>query len=302
MLEIEDLIFEYEGTRLMWDNVRLFVALADKASFTGVAKDMGMSAVTCARRIDQLEAKLGTTLFLRGKSGVRLAAAGEAFLDLVGPVAKDMTAMMALAERLSDAPDRTPVRISGTEPVLAEIIAPHLGQLVSANPELHIHLRTENATVSLSEYEAEIALRFARPEGNSLRVRKLTTYQMGVWSHAQNDTAFGDGPFVGYDDTFGNIPERRWLEDVGVADRATIRTSSIRAMLNVIRSGHAMGILPDRLATRYGDLKRVGTAPAVPGRPLWMLMHPDVARQKSVRTVADWITGLMKSPPPTGAA
>ena len=278
----------------MWDNVRLFVALAEKGSFTASAKDSGVSAVTCARRIDHLEAELGTTLFLRGKAGVRLIAAGVAFHDLVGPVAKDMTAMMALAARLSDAPDRTPVRISGTEPVLAEIIAPHLGALIAANPALRVHLRTETATVSLSGYEAEIALRFARPGGNSLRVRKLTTYHMGVWTHVQNDTAFGDGPFLGYDDTFGDIPEWRWLKEAGVADRATIRASSTRAMLNVIRSGHAMGILPDHLAARYAELKRVRGAPAVPGRLLWMLMHPDVARQSSVRAVADWIVGLMK--------
>ena len=278
----------------MWDNVRLFVALAEKGSFTAAAKDSGVSAVTCARRIDQLEAELGGPLFLRGKSGVRLTAAGVAFHDLVGPVAKDMTAMMALAARLSDTPDRSPVRISGTEPVLAENIAPHLGALIAANPELQVHLRTENATVSLSGYEAEIALRFSRPEGNSLRVRKLTTYQIGVWTHVQNDKEFGDGLFVGYDDTFGNIPERRWLEDAGVADRVMIRTSSTRATLNVIRSGHAMGILPDYLAGQYGDLKRVDATPAVPGRPLWMMMHPDVARQSSVRAVADWIVGLMK--------
>ena len=283
----------------MWDNVRLFVALAGKGSFTAAAKDFGVSAVTCARRIDQLEAELGTTLFLRGKAGVRLTAAGVAFLDLAGPLATDMKAMMTLAARLLDAPDRTPVRISGTEPVLAEIIAPHLGALAALHPDLRVHLRTETATVSLSGYEAEIALRFARPEGNSLRVRKLTTYRMGVWTHVRNDAVFGDGPFVGYDHTFGDIPERRWLENAGVAHRATIRTSSTRAMLNVIRSGHAMGILPDYLAARYGDLKRVDNAPAAPGRPLWMMMHPDVARQDSVTVVGDWIVGLMKEPPQT---
>lgn len=63
-------------------------------------------------------------------------------------------------------------------------------------------------------------------------------------------------------------------------------------MLEIVRSGFALAVLPDIIAQRDRDLVRVAGTPTVPPRPLWMLVHPDVERQKEVRLVTKWITSL----------
>ena len=124
------------------------------------------------------------------------------------------------------------------------------------------------------------------------QMRRLTTFTMGVWRHVNHPDSFVDARFVGYDDRFGEIAERRWMQAAGVAVRTDVVTSSTRAMLAIIRSGIAVGILPDIIADGVGDLRRLSDAPTVPSRPLWMLMHPDVARQPAAREVATWLGRL----------
>jgi DNA-binding transcriptional LysR family regulator len=267
----------------MLDHAALFVALAQTGSFTAAAKGRGMSPVTLARRIAELERHLGIILLLRDTHGVRLTAQGQRLLKLVGPDIHSVTRSMAAAAQMATEQGRLPIRISGTEPVLAEVLAPRLPDLYRAAPGLRIDLRVETGTVDLSASEAEVALRFAKPVGNNLRVRRLTTFQMGVWGHVDHPHAFAQARFVGYDDSFGDIAERNWMRAAGVEPRTDVVTSSTRSMLEIVRSGLAVAVLPNIIAQRNSDLMRLSGAPAVPPRPLWMLVHPNVARQKEVR-------------------
>ena len=84
----------------MWDTAALFVALAERGSFTAATKGTGMSPVTFARRISELETRLGLVLVLRDSGGVTLTARGQEFLNLVAPNVCDMTRAMAAAARI----------------------------------------------------------------------------------------------------------------------------------------------------------------------------------------------------------
>ena len=57
-----------------------FLALADTGKFTAAASMRGSSQSALSRRIQLLEARLGTTLIVRSKNPIRLTAAGEALL------------------------------------------------------------------------------------------------------------------------------------------------------------------------------------------------------------------------------
>lgn len=276
----------------MWDNVKFFVAIAQYGSFAAAAGHLHQSAATLGRKIDALEAELGFTLFLRNNGGVVLTEAGQAFLNIVEPTAREMHQALNRASLLRGLEDTITVRVSGTEPVIAEMLAPNMPSLFETSSDVRIDLVVENAPVSLSRFEAEIALRLAKPEGDSLRVRRLTTFEMGVWAHRTCPIDVDETRFVGYNLTYGMISERAWIEKLGLTGDRFIQTASTRAILNIVRSGAAIGVLPDFIARKSPDLVRVDGLPKVPSRPLWMLMHPNVAQMKSVRDVADWIASI----------
>jgi DNA-binding transcriptional LysR family regulator len=269
----------------MWDALRLFGLVAREGSFSGAAGAAGLSAVSLARRVQALEADLGVVLFLRGPSGVTLTEAGRALFEQSAKAAAAMAEVEGAARRLGRTMPSAPVRVSATEPVIAEILAPALPGLLARSEAPAVDLTVADAVVSLSQHAAEVAVRLARPEGDSLKVRRLARLDMGLFRLAGTDGA----AVIGYDDKYGEIAEVRWLRQAGLEGRVRVRTSSTRAILAAVAAGAGIGILPVWLAARVPGLVPVPGHPPVPPRDIWMMVHRDVARRPEVRRVMQWI-------------
>ncbi|MFH1516744.1 MAG: LysR family transcriptional regulator [Pseudomonadota bacterium] len=61
------------------DAMRLFIRVADAGSFSKAASDLGLGQPTVSRRIQELEASLDATLFLRTTRSLSLTEAGDRF-------------------------------------------------------------------------------------------------------------------------------------------------------------------------------------------------------------------------------
>ena len=61
-----------------WDTLRLFAAVAREGGIMRAAPSAGTSPATLSRRMRQLEADLGQTVFKRGAAGYELTADGRA--------------------------------------------------------------------------------------------------------------------------------------------------------------------------------------------------------------------------------
>src|SRR5438128_8719024 len=59
-----------------WDDLRVFLAVARAGSFTEAARQLGTVQSTVGRRIEKLERGLGSKLFLRHRSGMKLTSSG----------------------------------------------------------------------------------------------------------------------------------------------------------------------------------------------------------------------------------
>ena len=62
-------------------HMRYFVAVAEEASFTSAARRVHVAQQVLSTQIRQLEESIGVQLLERNSRGVRLTAAGDAFLD-----------------------------------------------------------------------------------------------------------------------------------------------------------------------------------------------------------------------------
>jgi len=119
-----------------------FTQVAKTLHFSAAAKALGLTQSALSQRILNLEDELGTALFLREPSGVRLTELGEELLrysraknELEGDFLKRVLSrdQKGLAGYL---------RIGGFSTVVRSVILPSIKELLLKNPELQIELTT----------------------------------------------------------------------------------------------------------------------------------------------------------------
>ncbi|UWQ04803.1 LysR family transcriptional regulator [Aliiroseovarius crassostreae] len=112
-------------SNLPLDWVRAFEAAARTGSFTGAARETGLTQAAISQRIGQLEARLGVRLFIRQARGVVLSVDGEAWLPYVS---HGLTTLDQSAEELFGMRRKT-ITLSASASMLAHWIAPRLAEI-----------------------------------------------------------------------------------------------------------------------------------------------------------------------------
>jgi DNA-binding transcriptional LysR family regulator len=141
-----------------WEDLRVFLAVADTRSMSGAARKLRLGQPTVSRRMATLEHALGFALFRRSVDGVKLSAEGE---RLLGP-ARRMAEWAGEVNRAALSRDRTPrglVRVA-TYPGLAwEVMAPFAAWLRTKHPALRLEVLSGVGFLDLARGEADLALR-----------------------------------------------------------------------------------------------------------------------------------------------
>src|SRR5512140_280737 len=87
-----------------WDDVRLFLAVAETGSLSGAAQRLRIGQPTVSRRLAALEYSMGAKLFLRSVNGASLTVAGE---RLLAP-ARKMAEWAGEVGRAAESTDQSP--------------------------------------------------------------------------------------------------------------------------------------------------------------------------------------------------
>lgn len=274
-------------------------AVSEMGSLSAAAKGRDVSVSTVSRRLDALEATLGVRLLDRGARGVRLTAEGVRIAALTVPALDALAAIGRAAGAMRSAGDRRTVRVSATEFVVAEILAPHLAELRAVAPRITIELAGETNNVSLAQRQADIAIRLARPVGNSLVAKALPPTQLDVFvtpSLAARLAADSDLPLpvLIYDDSYGRLPEITWVDALDRPSEIVMRSSSTRALLQAAQSGAGAALLPTAFARR-ATLVSLAVLREPLARTPWITVHRDLQRLPHVRTVTRWIVNAFRA-------
>jgi len=287
-----------------WDDLRIFMAAARSGSFTQAASRLTVDASTVARRIARLESALRATLVARTPKGLKLTAAGARLFDASTAVESAMESAEAISDHGSV---RGTVRISAFEGLGSAIVAPAMPALLRRHPGLRIELIANAGFLSPSIREVDIGISLSPPHTPRVTGERLGDCELGLYaSEALLDRSGPiesvEGllslPFVGYIDDLLYPPELRYLADIHPAITPAMTSSSVRAQLEIIRAGGALGILPCFLAVTAGaDLRRVLPSKVSLRRTLWIAAHKDVTETARVKAVYRWLHKLVSDSP-----
>ncbi len=150
-----------------WNDVRLFLAVAEHGSMTEAARQLGIGQPTASRRLGELEQRLGYALFQRSVEGTSLTSQGERWLGAARHMA-EWAGELQHAAAQGDATPRGVVRITAPPGVAYDFVAPFAGALRERYPEIVLHVSSRVEYLDLGRREADLALRARAPTQRDL--------------------------------------------------------------------------------------------------------------------------------------
>ncbi len=280
-----------------WDDVRFFLAVSRAGSLSGAARALGVGHVTVGRRITLLEKQLGVTLLHRTPDGFVATSAGEAILRQCAAMeAAALTLERVVAGR--DALVEGSVRVATTDGLAYQLVAPAIAALRETHPELQVDLMTGTRSLDIARREADLAVRFARPQASDLICRKLGEVGFALYASkhylARKGVPKPGQGLAGYDlITFTGAPAPmspffmgESLDGARIALRCDNPFVQLRAAANKGGIAEAACFLGDAVP----DLVRVWPDQAPNRRVAWLIMHQDMRRAARIRAVSGAIT------------
>lgn len=138
--------------------IEYFLKTAELGSFTAAARTFGVPASSISRRVQDLEAELGTTLLHRTTRSVSLTELGSVYLEQVQPALKALDHAGALVMDRPSAPSGL-LRITANPGYGRLLLMPAIHKLRARYPDLVIDVELTDQLYNLASHEVDIAIR-----------------------------------------------------------------------------------------------------------------------------------------------
>lgn len=284
------------ASTIPWELLRTLLGVLREGSLSGAARALDLTQPTVGRHVAALEARLGRPLFTRSPTGLRPT---DVALSLRGHAEQMESAAAALQRAAGGGADGEvsgTVRVTASETIGVEVLAPILAGVRAQHPGLVIELVASNQLQDLLRREADIAVRMTPPEQGQLIARHVGAVELGL--HARPDYLDRHGrpaswaelrrhTLIGYDTEtpFIRAGAKR-LGGLGREDFA-LRSDSDLALLALLRAGAGIGICQVALARRAPRLERVLAEQFAWPLETWIAMHEDLRQSAPCRAVFD---------------
>ncbi|MBP8932130.1 MAG: LysR family transcriptional regulator [Paracoccus sp.] len=303
------------GAALVWDDLRVFLAVARTGTLSGAAGQLRLGLATVSRRIERLEHGLERPLFLRQQSGYRLTEDGHSLRER----AEEMeAAAQSLSARMRSTPEVSGhVRLATAENLATELILPALPRLTERYPQLMLEIVTDIAPVNLHRRDADLALRMMRPERGHVTQQRLGVLGYGLYgapgylAHRQvvEDAGCHDRDrFITWAEAQAHLPAARWVESLLHGRAPVLATTSLATQLAACIAGIGLAVLPHFLARPRGLVCL--NADLGIDQSIWLITQSDLAQSRRVQAVAGFCRDLVHErlsdlalgpmPPPPG--
>ncbi|WP_369778274.1 LysR family transcriptional regulator [Streptomyces sp. R33] len=296
--------------------LRTFVAVHRAGSFTRAATLLGLSQPAVTSQIRTLERQLGRPLFHRRARGVTPTAVGD---ELAHKAAPHLDALLRIteAEREAAGALRT-LHLAGPPEFLCLRVLPALAPLVGQGHTLRTVLQTgaEEALDGLAAGHHDLVITTARPRGGLFSATALCDEEHVLvaapyWAALvdpdrlrETGPAALDGiPLVEVHETLPLVA-RYWAAVFETRpgtrpDAATVVTPDLRAVLECVRAGAGLAVLPRYLCQDALDRGQIVALlePPVPPLRTWFLVvragslalaHLARAHDRLLRAAAHW--------------
>ncbi|MEN0067027.1 MAG: LysR family transcriptional regulator [Myxococcota bacterium] len=277
-----------------WDDLQVLLAVHRHGSLSAAARSLSIDGSTASRRLRALESALDAKLFERTPDGLVSTGLSERLLPAAEQAEAAARSVTAIAAGSEVTPTGT-VRVAVTDAFANYVIAPMLPDLLDAFPGLHIELLASPSVVDLSRLQAEIAVRFVRPEQGDLIAQCVSRAgQFGGWVHSTYVERHGPVTgmpvhWIGWSLAFSHLSEAQLYDRVvGVPPR--LRCDNLTTMIEAWIAGAGALLLPQAVAQSIpGAIRTPEPESKALELSTWVVTHASMRHVPRVRVVRDWL-------------
>ncbi|CAB3765265.1 LysR family transcriptional regulator [Paraburkholderia solisilvae] len=279
--------------QLDWEDIHFFTVLARHRSLSAAARVLSVNHATVSRRVSTLEKVLGEKLVDRRPDGYVLTCAGRRIVD----AAYNMENQAELLRRGgADTSLKGLVRVHATPTLIQCFLAHPLADLARRHEALDIEVVVDVRPVSLERHEADIALRFSRPDGRNLIIKSLAKIGYGFYASKEWSTRLSKGEppiFVGYNESYAHMPSPAWFNEQFPTARVAFRSNSQRLQADAARAGAGIALIPHFLGRADEMLTPCSFDVSPPSLDLWLVTRRQDSENPVVKVVIDCVTTVL---------
>lgn len=270
-----------------WDDLRLFLAVARSGSISGGAKLLELQHSTVSRRMRKLEENLGVRLFDKVRSGYELTPAGESLKSAASVMEGEALGIDGVLSG-KDLQLVGPLRVTAIDNMATTVLMPMFTRFSRRYPEVSLYIMVSNNDASLSQREADVAIRLTNTPPDTLIGKRIVTVA---------STIYGSQQYLG--ELCEKGAQAQWLgvECCGFHKAWTKQACGNRShnfyvddtllTQSALREGMGLSILPCFMGDADPALARYCDPDPGWNLGLWILVHPDLRRTARVLAFRD---------------
>jgi DNA-binding transcriptional LysR family regulator len=272
-----------------WDDIRTFLAVARAGTLAAAGRVLDVDYTTVGRRIRALEQELGLTLFERVRDRYVLTDAAEGLRE----AAERMEDGALALERRALGSDRTVsgvLRIATTDALAQILVLPAIRAMHQRHPDIRAHLLTGPARVNITRREADVAVRYIRPDEADLVSRRIVRVAAAFYASrvylARRPVPPRGASLRGHDVVGIEEGLRGWSQPLPET-RDVLRTNSMTTLVLAVSLGIGLGALHCWMADPNPELVRLWPDEALEHDDVYLVLHHDVQRTGRVRAFVE---------------
>jgi DNA-binding transcriptional LysR family regulator len=279
---------------LLWDDLRVFLAIARAGTLTAAAPQLGLSQPTLGRRLRAFERACGAALFQRTPRGFVLTDEGEATMRHAERMQEEA---LAIERRLGGGERGLEghLRLSSSEWFSRVALAGPVAEFTKRHPAIAIELIADSRILDLDRRETDLAFRFTKFAGPDVVATRLVHIRYDLFAtrgYLRRKRAPHEHRLIGMNQAYDAMPDVAWLRARYPGAAFAVRSNSRDVQASACARGAGLAVLPRALGAEL-RLERVAVREAPPGRDVWLGYHVDLRRLERLRALVDYLTSAI---------
>uniref|UniRef100_A0A2A4YSQ0 LysR family transcriptional regulator n=1 Tax=OCS116 cluster bacterium TaxID=2030921 RepID=A0A2A4YSQ0_9PROT len=285
-----------------WNDLKYYLTVARVNSITEAGVELGVSPSTVARRISELESRLGTSLFNKRSTGYFLSEAGKGIFSVVDETEANFQFLERKLANFSDAKAR-PVKIELPELLGQYVIIPELLALRRSEPGIRFEIVNSVKNSKLSSRGSDIVVRLSMPKSGSYTTRRIGIISQAAYCSQAYLKEQGrpsstrdsvNHTLIGWNEGMRNLPLAKWFSELTAGSDLWLETSNFNLQLESVCAGIGIAALPKFVAEKFG-LKRVFEDYQPLTSDIWLMRSIETSSFEHVDIVLKHIENIIKS-------